>query len=136
LCTPELQAAPYLGDGGCGNLRQDYRQDTSEFTGLDPWLRLEPPPQPANVPAKVVRTSPFCRHSLKQLYERELELISQSTEMIKPGPDSAGNPSLEGTRAGACKGGQVLLCRTFTLAQAPLQIRTESRGKAGTLQPR
>ena len=87
----------------------------SEFDGLDPWLRLESNPQPTNVAAKVVRTSPFSRYSLKQLNERKLELICQPTEMIKRGPDSAGNPSLECARASACKSCQVLLGRTFTL---------------------
>jgi hypothetical protein len=69
-----------------------------EFAGLDPWLRLESTPLPTNVAAKVVRTSPFSRYSLKQLIERKLDVISQPTKMIKRAPDSAGNPSLEGAR--------------------------------------
>jgi hypothetical protein len=86
-----------------------------EFNRLDPWWRLESNPQPTNVAAKVVRTSPFRRYSLKQLNERKLELICQPTEMIKRGPDSAGSPSLERARAGVRKSCQVFLGRTFTL---------------------
>jgi hypothetical protein len=99
-------------------------------------LRLELNPQPVNVAAKVVRTSPFSGYSLEQLNERKLELISEPTEMIKRGPDPTRNPSLECARASACKGGHAFLGRTFTLVQAPLEICTQSRGKVGALQPR
>ena len=78
-------------------------------------MRLESNPQPVNVAAKVVRTLPFSRYALKQLNERKIDVISQPTEMIKRGPDSAANPSLERARAGVCKSCQVFLGRTFTL---------------------
>jgi hypothetical protein len=136
LSTSEFQAARHLGDAGCGILSENCRKNTSEFNRLDPWWRLEPTPQPVNIAAKVVRTSPFSRYSLKQLNERKLELISQPTEMIKRGPDSPGNPGLECARGSACKSCQVLLGRAFTLVQALLQIRTESRAKVGTMQRR
>src|SRR5260370_42168608 len=41
----------------------------AELAALDPWLQLTLNPVPVSLAAKVVRTSPFSRHSLKQLNE-------------------------------------------------------------------
>jgi hypothetical protein len=97
LCAPEIQSARNLGDAGRRILDQNCYKDAPKFAALDPWLRLTLNPVPVNLAAKLVRTSPFRRHSLKQLNEWKLELVRQATKMVKGGPDSAGSPSLEHT---------------------------------------